>query len=139
MSHTAAMDNSNGRHGDHHRGRRQDKRLSPSKRFFKILLVTSLYTKLSYNEREPDESLLVEINDKFRIVSRLDALWIPACMTPILWKKFDPIKTLNDLKAGVCTMQQAVDTILSAIPPIGHYVGVSRDIERVLKDRLETN
>ena len=139
MSHTAAMDNTNGRHGYHHRGRRRDKRLSPTKRFFKILLVTSLYTKLSCKECEPDESLLVEINDKFRIVSRLDALWIPACMTPILWKKFDPIKTLNDLKAGVCTMQQAVDTILSAVPPIGHYVGVSRDIERVLKDRLETN
>lgn len=137
MTHTTAMNNRHGVH--HHRERRYEKRLSSTKRFFKILLVTSLYTKLQCKVGDPNESLLLEINDKFRIVSRLDALWIPACLTPVLWKKFDPVKTLNDLKSGVCTMHEAVQAILQAIPPIGHYVGVSRDIERVLKDRLETN
>lgn len=119
--------------------KKRDMRLTPFTHFFKLLLVTSLYVRLNQRYGEPDDALLKEINDKFNIVTRKDALWIPALLSGFLWRSYDPCKARSALKEDVYSKVEAIREIYLAIPQIGRYNGVSRDIERVLSDSLEAN
>lgn len=113
-----------------------NKRLTPSDRFFKILLITSLYCKFK-EIKEPTEILLLEFNNRYKIVHRVNALWIPATFADYLWRKVDTNDILNKVISGWISIGEAVASLKEAVPEVGHYPGMESDIERVLADSLE--
>lgn len=108
-------------------------------RFFRLMLITSLYIKFTKYKGSINNELLQRINDKFHVVLRTDALWVPAILSSWLWRKYDPADAQALFKTGEMTKLDAIKAIYGAIPSVGRYVGVSSDIESVLLKTLETN
>lgn len=111
---------------------RTDLRLGPAGRFFKILLVTSLYLKI-LGCREPAESVLKEINHNFRLVTCLDALWIPAMFSHWLWRHLDVKDLITRMAEGKISVSQARDELIGYIPSIGRYNGIEKDVRKVME------
>lgn len=118
------------------KSKRTDKRLTTSERFFKLVLVTSLYFKFK-GCSEPTEIVLLEFNARYKIAHRVNALWIPATLADYLWRKVDTDDILAKVKSGWINVSDAVAVLKKSVPPIGHYNGMDSDIQRVLADSLE--
>lgn len=116
--------------------KKQNNRLSTPERFFKILLITSLFFKFKKCD-DPNETDLMEFNAKYRIVTRVDSLWIPSVLSGLLWRKLDTAELERKVTSGEVTISQAVHTIYSQVPKIGYYKGMMADIERVLADVIK--
>lgn len=115
---------------------RINNRLTTVERFFKLLLITSLFFKFK-GCRDPKEADLSEFNEQYNLVRRLDALWIPATLAPSLWRNIDTVDLLLKVTSGWISISDAVSVIKKTVPRIGHYKGMEKDIERVLADSLE--
>jgi len=116
--------------------RRKNTRLNVVQRFFKILLIASLYFKFK-GCPEPDYRLLHQLNDKFKLVCRVDALWIPTALASVLWRKFDSVDFILRVKTGKMTIAQAKREVAEHVPYFAHYEGMIDDIARVMTEIIE--
>lgn len=107
-----------------------DRRLSNRGRISRILALGSLLFYLC--DKNPTDEKLEEYNNKFKIVTRVDSLWVPALLNKFIWRKLNYIDILNNITNGKFSKKDAVELIISKVPKLLRYKNMEIDIENVL-------
>jgi hypothetical protein len=101
----------------------------------RFMFVASLYCWMNHIEK-PTSSAMVELNDRFKLVKRSNALLFPAAMSKLVWGKVD-LKSIHErFKERKMQIDEVVTELMDRAPNWVRYdddVQLTRDVEQIFR------
>lgn len=108
--------------------------ISPDRaRIIRLLFISSMWFLLTTN-RKPTKMELKDVNSRFNLACRDNALLLPAVIASWLWRKSKITEVYRTYKGGVCCIGESCTQVIDSLPKWLIYsdtVRMQKDIQSI--------